>query len=291
MRIFRTVTVACLCIVAFAGLGAGAASARTPTPTSTPVASATPSAQQIDTFRGQAWLNGRQVGGPIAAKIGGVDCGEPSTSVTPADSTASVYTIAVLSNDVRAGCGTPGAIITFFVQGVQASQTATWQAGAQETLILIAGPPFGTFSGTMSSSRAVGGSVVPFVNGQPCGYDEGGGFIDPAHNYSVIVFSTQQQAGCGAEGAQVNFKLLDGAGNVVGVAQQTGVWHAWDVLSAPQQLNLTIAPVGSIKMGNVGTGDGSGESRIGSRLAVLLGLAGFAGVAAGFGLRRRAVAR
>jgi MYXO-CTERM domain-containing protein len=133
---------------------------------------------------------------------------------------------------------------------------------------------------------------MPFMNDQVCGYDRGGGFVDPEHNYGAIVFSDEQQAGCGTEGAQVTFKLVDAQGKVIAIANQTGVWHAWDGVSDPQQLNLTFGPVGGIKLGNTGTGDASGdEGSASGRLSTLLGFVGLTGAALGFALRRRTTTR
>jgi hypothetical protein len=110
--------------------------------------------------------------------------------------------------------------------------------------------------------------------------------------YGAVVYSAEQQAGCGVEGAEVSFKLLDTAGNVIAVANEKGTWHAWDGVSAPQQLNLTIVPVGSagIKMANVGTGGPqAGGTSVWASLSLVLVSVGLGGVAAGAALRRRAM--
>jgi len=284
--------------IAFAlTLMAGASAfAKTPTPTATPtftpVATSTPSAQQVDVFRGQAWLNGQASAGPITAKIGDIVCSEPSTAITPADSTETIYTVRVLSSDLRPGCGQADALITFFVEGQRASQTAIWQAGGSQFLSLIAGPPFARFFGTSSTSRTRTESIIPFVNDQACGYDRGGGFVDPEHNYEAIVFSNEQQVGCGTEGALITFKILDAQGNIIASANEKGVWHAWDGISDLQRLDLTIGPAGGTKIGNVGTGDGSQEgTSLWGFVAVGLGAAGLTGMAIGTALKRKRVAR
>jgi len=265
---------------------------RTPTATATstvtPAPTPTPSPRQVDLFQGQAWLNGRVSGGPITAKIGDVICSEPSISVTPADSTVSIYSVRVLSNDLRPGCGQPGAVITFFIEGIQASQTALWQAEGNQFLTLIAGPPFARFSGTLSISRTDSEQVMPFINGHACGYDMGGGFVDSEHVYAAIVFS---ESGCGTEGAEVNFKVTDAQGNVIAVANEKATWHAWDGESyaTAQQLDLTFGLAGGIRAGNVGTGDSQQSGTLWRELSLVMAAVGLGGFAAGVALRKRAM--
>jgi hypothetical protein len=103
-----------------------------------------------------------------------------------------------------------------------------------------------------------------------------------------VAYSAEQQAGCGVEGSQVTFKLLDAQGNVVAVANEKGTWHAWDGVSELQQLNLTFGPRGVITMPGTGTGDGTNAWR-----TVAIGLAslGMAGAGLGLALRKRAMTR
>jgi hypothetical protein len=305
MRIVRTVTMACVCIVAFAGISGGAAYARTPTPTATstprPSATATPMptptapADQVSIFEGPCWLDGAACpyDAIVSASIDGNACGPQAYSITPADGDHALNVLRVPSREITPGCGYEGASIQFFIGNRPTLGTEIWHAGSRKLVTFFAGSPFAPFSGLSSLAIAPGQSIVPFIDGKSCGYGRTHlGNVDPEHAYAVYVFSDEQQAGCGREGAQVIFKLVDPQGNVIAVANQTAVWYAWTGdYNEWRQLDLTFGPVGGIKMGNVGTGDGSGESRIGSRLAVLLGLAGFAGVAVGFGFRRRATRR
>ena len=305
MKILTATSVILLAVVAALAM-AGAAHARSPNATHTATATATatatptpvpstvtPSPQQVDAFEGQAWLNARVSFGPITAKIGDVICSGPSISITPADSTETLYTVRVLSNDLRQGCGRPGAVVTFFVEGQPAPQTAVWQAGGRQFLSLIAGPPFARLFGTLSIERTSSEPVVPFVNGQACGYDRGGGFVAPETMYEAIVLSNEQQAGCGGEGSSITFKLLDAQGNVIAIAQEKGVWHAWDGVSSLPQLNLTMVPVGGrITVGNVGDGSSQrSDAAPWAEMSLGLSVTGLLGVAIAVALRRRAAAR
>lgn len=94
------------------------------------------------------------------------------------------------------------------------------------------------------------------------------------------------------EGSEVAFKIVDTRGNVLAIANEKAIWHAWDGVSDPQQLNLTFGPAGGIKVGNTGTGDASGdEGGAWGRLSLVLASLGLAGGVAGFALRRRAMTR
>jgi hypothetical protein len=227
--------------------------------------------------------------------IGDVTCSEPSVAITPADSTVPIYTLQVLSAESKPGCGREGEPITFYVEGQQAEPVALWHGGGDSTLDLIAGPPFARFYGTLSTQREPGESIVPFVGGQACGYDRGGGFVAPETTYETVVFFNQQQQGCGTEGSEVTFKLLNADRNVAAVAKEKGIWQPWygveqDTLNGPpenmpQQLNLTFAPATAIHVGNVGGGPAGPSPWL--RLSVGLALAGLASGIAGFALRRR----
>lgn len=266
------------------------ANAVTPTATPTPAATPTPSPQQTATFQGSAWLNAHTSLGPIVGKIGGVACSEPSVAGFGPDSNVPRYTLHVVSGDVTAGCGREGAVVNFVVEGQSASQTAVWHAGSSQSLNLIAGPVFARFGGGLSINRTSSGeSVVPFIGNQACGYDMTDGILGSVSLYDVVVYSAEQQAGCGVEGAQVTFKLLDPQSNVIAVAKEKGLWHAWDGVSDPQLLNLTMVPVGAgITVGNVGTGgsQGSGAS-VWASLSLVLASVGLGGIATGAALRRR----
>ncbi|HUS82004.1 MAG TPA: hypothetical protein VM013_01950, partial [Dehalococcoidia bacterium] len=71
--------------------------------------------------------------------------------------------------------------------------------------------------------------------------------------------------------------------------KEEGVWHEWDGVSDPQQLNLTFfSRVGGINTPNVGTGDSAKTA--GDRwgmAAIALSIAGLTGIATAIALRKR----
>jgi len=203
--------------------------------------------------------------------------------ITPPGGGGPVFSISVPSEEVLPGCGYEGTVVTFLVGDLRAPQTAVWHAGAFQGLELTIGPRFANFititGAEVEKALRAGGKLVPYVGGKACGY---GG----------VVYSNEQAPGCGVEGSQITFKLLDAEGNVVAVANQTAAWYAWDgnYDHAPR-LNLTFTPAGGIKMPGTGTGDVSpGEASVWGWLTLLLALVGLAS-AAGLALRRRAMTR
>ena len=282
---------------------------RTPTATPTPTPTATPTVppNQIARFGGQAWADGWVSDAAVTAKIGGVDCGRrfPLAIVCDPGPCGPMYGLDVVSSQIKPGCGYEGATIQFYV-GDQPAQTAAWHGGSDQGIRLIAGPPFalnfGGFSWNGDLPRVDGapspgqtGALVPYVGDVACGHTEWlrrAAWLDTpikSYEYGVVVFSDQQQAGCGYEGAPITYKLLDPNGNVIAVAREKGVWHAWDGMLPSQQLNPTFSSGGGIKLGNVGTG-GSEESGtcVWTSLSLLLASLGLGGIAAGAALRRRA---
>jgi len=204
--------------------------------------------------------------------------------ITPPGAGGPVLSISVPSQEVSPGCGYEGAVVTFLVGDQRVSQTAVWHAGTLQGLELIIGPPFANFititGAEVDNALRAGEKLVPYVGGKACGY---GG----------VVYSSEQEPGCGVEGSQITFKLLDAEGNVVAVANQTAAWYAWDgnYDHAPR-LNLTFTPAGGITMPGTGTGGATEyEASTWGRLSLLLGLAGLASALAAFQLRGRTPTR
>ena len=109
--------------------------------------------------------------------------------------------------------------------------------------------------------------------------------------YHIKVFSSQL-TGCGTEGAEVTFKIVDAQGSVIAVANEKGVWHVWDEELEPSQLlNLTFSTGSGITMPGTGAGDGADEESLWSSLAVLLVLVGLGSAAIGLVFRRQAMTR
>lgn len=260
-----------------------AAHAQTPTPTSvlTPTATSVPLEPAL--FIVVPWVNGQNTAhGNVTARIGETLCATGVPLVLPGGSRVD-YSLSVPSQEAVPGCGYEGAVVTFFVDGRQAPQTAIWRSGGagdpSRIINAIIGPPFAHFI-TISEEAEFepGRSLVPYIGGKACGY---GG----------VVYSNELEPGCGVEGAEVTFKLLDAQGNVVAVAKEKGTWHAWDGMSDPQLLNLTFEPAGGITMPGTGTGDEAGRAASWGHLAVALASVGMAGGIAAAAFRRRAMTR
>jgi len=269
------------------------ASAATPTPTLTPVSvsTATPVPPQPAVFHIIPWVNGQDdTALNVTANIGETLCatGDP---VFPTGSSRPVFQLRVPSEEVLPGCGREGAVVTFFVDGRQAPQTAIWHSAVSQSLGLIIGAPFARFSGGVGPDRFHHQVILSYVGNVSCG---DGRTNDPGDGYGAVAYSAEQQAGCGVEGSQVTFKLLDAQGNVIAVARETGTWHAWDGESyaTAQQVNLTFGPAGGVAM--PGTGTGGGPQRAAAPwgpLALALASLGLAGGIAALALRRRGVTR
>ena len=297
MSAWRIILVACLC-AGFAASSRGEANAQSPTPTgaTAPISTPTPAPPEPADFAVIPWVNARNSARQVIAKIGETVC---ATGVPTTGSGLGIFGVSVPSAEALPGCGRDGAVVTFFVDGQQAPQTAIWHSrafpGASQLVQLIIGPPFARFFGGVSPSKlSPGQEVVPYVADTVCGYGEAN---DPRDAYEAVVYSSEQQAGCGTEGAQVTFKLLDAQGNVIAVANEKATWHAWDaVFEHIQRLDLTFGPAAVITMPGTGMGDAlrSATSAFATLVVALSGI-GLVGVATGAALdlmlRRQATTR
>jgi hypothetical protein len=200
-----------------------------------------------------------------------------------------VFDLSIPSEEAVPGCGREGAVVSFFVDGRQAAQTAIWHSGISQHFEVIVGPPFARFSGGVGPDRLFHQVILSYVGNVSCGDGRTG---PQGYGYAAVVYSAEQQAGCGVEGSQVTFKLLDAQGNVIAVANEKATWHAWDGISEPQQLNLTFGPAGVITTPNTGTGDGPARATAPwGPLALALASLGLTGGIAALAFRRRAMTR
>jgi len=88
------------------------------------------------TFFGSAAIEGAPVpsGTEVRAFVDGVDCtqspaGERGTIMQDG---VSAYSVLVVHESQRAGCGTSGATVTFTIDGRTANESGSWQAAAQQ---------------------------------------------------------------------------------------------------------------------------------------------------------------
>jgi hypothetical protein len=196
--------------------------------------------------------------------------------------------------EAKPGCGYEGAPVTFYVGTMQATATAVWHAGASQEVNLTAGPAFAFFRGELTFQSGIDESIgvsapvgmYAFIGDNVCGGETRG--VWKRFPYYVVVYSDEQQAGCGTEGARVTFTLRDRQGNIIGVAREKGVWHAWGVENVGQELDLTMDPVGGITIVNVGDGSSQGSGTLWRELSLVLAAVGLGGFAAGAALRKRA---
>ncbi len=268
---------------------------RTPTPTATPTVTSTPTPvpPRPAAFHVKPWVNGRDdTARNVTAKIGGTLCATGQPSFPTGVGARPLFQLTVPAEEVLPGCGREGAVVTFFVNGQQAPQTAIWHSGISQHFSVIIGPPFARFSGVAYTNMRLGNeAIVPYVGDESCGDKAPSHWIGigPYYSYGAVVYSNEQQAGCGSEGAQVIFKLLDAQGNVIAVANEKGTWHAWDGVSDLQHLDLTFGPAGGITVGGVGTGGSQGSgAALWRELSLVLAAMGLGGIAAGFAVQRRA---
>jgi hypothetical protein len=251
-----------------------------------PVATATPVPREPALFSVIPWVNGQNTAHDVTAKIGETVC---ATGIPIVAGVRPSFQVSVPSEEALPGCGYEGAVVTFFVDGQQAPQTAIWHSGGMsQTLTVVIGPPFALFGGEVGPRRLSPRQVIlPYVGNASCGHGRAG---EPGDMYEAVVYSAEQQAGCGVEGSQITFKLLDAQGNVVAVAKEKATWHAWDGVSDVQTLDLTFEAVGGVTMPSAGDGPQRATAPWGP-LALALASLGLTGGVAALAFRRRRMAR
>jgi hypothetical protein len=277
---------------------------RTPTATATAMATPTPTPTllptEISSFSGEVWVGfGAYPIGWVTAKIGNTVCGQEVSCVdciripvNPQPLSVN-YRVDVLPADIKPGCGYEGAPVTFFVGDKQARQTGLWHAGASQN-INLSGRPFSFFQGSMTLSDGLEPpgsddvfSVAAFVGGLQCHRTSFTAW--DGRSYYAVVTSDEHVPGCGIEGAAVSFKLYNKM-QIIAVAKETGVWHAWDGASTLQQLDLTMVPI--VKLSNVGDGGSQrNDDALWAEIPLGLSLVGLVGIATAVALRRRTAVR
>ncbi len=257
----------------------------TPTPTaaSTPLPAGrwwltpTPSSAEgpVATFHAYVWVDAQpEAGDVVLPKIGDQVCGSAARRLVTEG--GSYWDVEVVSDSFMPGCGTPGVIITFWVEGRRANETAQWYPGEEERIELVVGAPFALFGGIVNRDINWPEEIMPVINGKDCGYAIHG-FVD-ANVYDVVVYADEFRQGCGVDGTQVKFKLVDvETGEVKAVAREAGTWHA--MLS--EHLDLTLIEGMGISFGNVGTGKSAQDANDIRDVEVALLLAGAFGLGAG----------
>jgi hypothetical protein len=236
---------------------------------------------------GLAWVDARASWETVTAKIGDTVCGE-ANPLGPGVGTP-FYSLDVASDEAVPGCGKPGDLITFFVGDKQANQRAEWQGSeGYRSLDLVVGPPFARFAGNIALKRMpVQERVIPFIGDVACGYQFSSWLGEgPIYGYQVVVYSEELKAGCGTDGAEVNFQLVDeSTGEVVSVAMGSATWRA---MAFEKDVNLSFpeAAIEEIPVAGGGSGGGGASGWWGAIALALVAMGGGA-LAGARALRRR----
>ncbi|MDI6856889.1 MAG: hypothetical protein QME71_01025 [Dehalococcoidia bacterium] len=255
--------------VVLTAVGTYAARAETPQPASTPSVVATeiptpvlptvapePEGPPVAKFSGSAWVNAQPSFEPVTAQIGDTVCGEAGPVV--AGGGTPFFVLYVASDETIPGCGKPGAEVTFFIGGKRANQTAQWQAteGLMSLGYLVVGPPFAVFGGKVTLTEPPSQQeVVPFIGAVPCGYQTNPWVGEgPVYGYAVVVYPRELVDGCGVDGAEVTFKLVDQTTREV-VAEAIGS-AIWRPMASESDVNLVFTAVPLAEMPVAGGGGG-----------------------------------
>jgi hypothetical protein len=183
------------------------------TPQVTPTSTATPVEGFPTDFMfigGTVWVDAEPVITNVSAVIDGIECATTTTSLL-GESAVSGFYFSVPSDQVRAGCGVPGAVIEFIVDGATAPVTVQWQPASHPPIDLIIGAPFARYFGTFTYT----GDVQSFVVAALIGTSLCGSYAGPqqgtggpgSYTYFILVESQESEPGCGHDGADVVFHL------------------------------------------------------------------------------------
>ena len=182
-------------------------------------------------FMGLAFINAGPANNPkIRAFVGGLDCTLPG-GILPTDLDPATYMVTVASSDLLAGCGQPGDVVSFTVNGLLANESAIWQPvppnvsrfyyEENRSLRLTVGPSFDVFwprvqerDGSGDPVFGYGYTVAAMIDGRVCAV----GLPRVWDSIMVIVPSETMTPRCGREGATVSF-AVDGF-----ATSEMGVW-------------------------------------------------------------------
>jgi hypothetical protein len=253
-----------------------------PTSTATPTATPTlpPERQPMHVFV-RAWIDANPGFSSVTALIADTECATVEPIIVPGDYAPSI-TVEIPAAAVRPGCGTPGAVVRFIVDGREARPTITWSPGEYVSLTLFVGPDFARYYGRYVLPQPPGlWTIVPTIGAMDCGYQlnpllgEG-----PEWAYDVVVYPHEIRAGCGRLGGLVRFEVRAGD-DVLAVAQETAIWEP----GAVKELPLTMIPVVPRRALPI-TGDGSGAAGgLAASAAIAMTLWGAMLVTAGLSIR------
>ena len=186
------------------GLQDGVAQARTPTPTPTATPTAgMPASNQPMEVSGTVWVNAAPASATVQAFIGSTECASGPTVVYP-DSYGTSFALEVPSSLEKAGCGQPGATVSFAVGGAPVGKTVVWQSGGYARVDLVVGPPFARYEGTFTYLGGGGAQVEALIDDVVCGEQRSPLLgLGPTWDFDIIVLPAELRPGCGSPGATV----------------------------------------------------------------------------------------
>lgn len=178
------------------------------------------------TVSGTAWVNGTEANNPvIAAWVGETQCGFVAPGIVrPTDTGPSLFNLFFLPPGLHTTCQT-GADVFFTINGVAARETIPYPSirdhgsgGIRRPnpeppvfVTLTVGPPSAIYTGErpflIKDDQVVGfppGDLRALINGTDCGIPQFA--FGPVR---ISVLSAELRAGCGVEGAPIDFYFGD----------------------------------------------------------------------------------
>jgi hypothetical protein len=159
---------------------------------------------------GEVWVDAEPTAGLVRAFIRDELCAEGAAG-SPPDGFYPTVTLTIPPDEERPGCGAPGSVIRFEIDGRPAKQTLTWAAGVGVGLRLSSGPEAAVYSGivVIDGLPPPGFRIEPLIQGKVCGRQvsafRGEG---PRYPYEVLVYPDEVSTGCGRPGAVIEFRAI-----------------------------------------------------------------------------------